>query len=71
MKYIVIEEHEIDTFTEEFDNKEEAIKWADDMFSHLCSADRKRIKSYYILESVNSDEDADDHYDGDCIKIYK
>lgn len=70
MKYIVIEEHPCQEFVHEFDTKEEAIKFADSEFNRLCEADKKRITAYYVLESANPDEDAEDHFDGNPIKEY-
>lgn len=70
MKYIVIDQTKTDWFTTEFDNKEDAIKEADYQFSKLTKNDLKRREDFYVLESVNPDEDADNHFDGDVIKKY-
>ena len=71
MKYLVIDERKYDTFAEEFDTKEEATAFADDEWKKLVKADKDSTVAYYILESVNEDEEADDHFDGDIVKEYK
>lgn len=71
MKYLVIDVTDgMDTFVTEFETVEEAIEFADGDFEHLTAHDRKHRKEYYILESVNPDEDSDDHFDGNVIKDY-
>lgn len=37
----------------------------------LLRAKKKNVKSFYVLESVNPDETADNHYDGNIIKEWK
>ena len=38
---------------------------------HLTKCDQKRRTAFYVLGSVNPDEDAPDHYDGDIVKRWK
>lgn len=64
MKYIVMEEKEHDIFTKEFETAEEAIKEAKSDWEWLTAYDRKHYTAFYVLESANPDEDADDHWDG-------
>lgn len=71
MKYIVVDELKNDMFTEEFETKEEAVKAADEEWDRLTESDKNRRTSYYVLESSNPDEEAEDHFDGDIIKSYK
>lgn len=71
MRYIVVDELKNDMFTEEFETKEEAVKVADEEWDRLTESDKKRRTSYYVLESSNSDEEAEDHFDGNIIKSYK
>lgn len=71
MKYLVIEETETDCFVEEYATRQEAVMEADDRWRKMTYYDKKRAKSFYVLESVNPDEDAPDHLDGDPIKEYK
>lgn len=71
MRFLVIDERNYDTFAEEFDTKEEAIAFADDEWKKMVKADKDSTVAYYILESVNEDEEADDHFDGDIVKEYK
>lgn len=71
MKYIVMEEKAHDTFTKEFETAEEAIKEAKSDWEWLTDYDRKHYTAFYVLESVNPDEDAQDHFDGNIIKSFK
>lgn len=71
MKYLVIDERKNDEFVEEFDKKEEAIAFADDEWERMVKADKDKTVAYYVLESVNEDEEAEDHFDGDIVKEYK
>ena len=66
MKYILIDETRGDQFTKEFESKEEAIKQGDKDFSYKAKEDH--CTAFYLLESVNPDEDAENHFDGDIIK---
>ena len=70
MKYIVMDEVRGNIFTEEYDNLEEAIREADRTFYHMTTYDRKRRSGLYVLESVNPDEDADNHFDGNIVKTW-
>ena len=71
MKYIIIDERKNDFLTEEFESKDEAIKTAKSDWDRRTAYDKKNTKAYYVLESVNPDEDADDHYDGNPILTLK
>ena len=72
MKYIVFDERKSgDFFTEEFDNRDEAIKSAEYDWNRRTSHDKKNTEAFYVLESVNSDVDAEDHFDGDIIRTFK
>ena len=71
MKYLVIDQRKYDEFVEEFSTKEEAIAFADKEWKGMVKADQDSTVAYYILESVNEDEEADDHFDGDIVKEYK
>lgn len=70
MKYIVIDETKTDIYTEEFNSKEEALEEAKIEFNRLTNSDLKKRIGFYVLESVNPDEEADNHYDGDIVKRY-
>ena len=71
MRYLVIDETKgMDTFVKEFETKEEAIHSADAEFERLTAYDKKQRSAFYVLKSVNPDEEADDHFDGDIIKDY-
>lgn len=67
MNYIIIDDCGTDLFTKEFDNKTEAIETAKADFDRLTKADRKRRIGFYVLESVNPEEDAENHLDGTVI----
>ena len=69
MKYLVVYATRGDEFVEEFDNKEEAFKNADYQWSHL-TRNEKRDCEFYVLESVNPDEEAENHMDGDILREY-
>lgn len=72
MKYIIFDERkDSQLFTEEFDCKDEAIKTAKYDWDHRTAYDKKNTKAFYVLESVNPNEDADDHFDGNPILMLK
>ena len=71
MKYIIIDERKNDFYTEEFEDRDEAIKTAKSDWDRRTAYDKKRTEAYYVLESVNPDEDADDHFDGNPILTLK
>ena len=68
MKYIIIDVKKGDMFNKEFDNKAEALKQAEIDFSYLTKADIKEREAFYVLESANPDEEAENHYDGEVVK---
>lgn len=72
MKYLVIDEDDNNQmFVEEFDNLDEAIARADYGWRLLTNLEKKHTRNYYVLESINPDEEAENHYDGNPVKIYK
>lgn len=71
MKYIVMDWRKSDLFTEEFDNAEQAIKEAQKQWDYLTKHDQKTREAFYVLESDNPDEDAENHFDGTPIKKWK
>lgn len=71
MKYIVFDTMKKpytsgDMFNEEFNTKETAIREADSQWAHLTEQEKK-VRTVYVLESVNPDEDTEDHFDGRSI----
>jgi len=60
-----------DIYTVEFDSKEDAIKYGDEDWSTFTRREKKECQDCYILESINPDEEAENHYDGDYVRIYK
>ena len=71
MKYVVMDVRKTDLFVNEFNNKVEAIKYAKDDFEHMHKLDQKSCRQYYVLESINPDEDSENHYDGNIILSLK
>lgn len=67
MKYIIVDKTNGDEFTKEFDNKEKAIKEAKIEWSYLSAHDREKTEAFYVLESVNPNEDAENHFDGNIV----
>lgn len=48
-----------------------ALAWAEYSWGMLTDREKKERTAFYVLESVNPDEDAEDHFDGDPIKVFK
>ena len=69
MRYVVIDEQrdgEGDIFTKEFVSEEQAFKKAE-MDWHYLSANEKEKRRIYVLESINPDEEAENHLDGNIV----
>ena len=69
MKYVVMDERKDgtgDLFNDEFETAEEAIKAAKWKWSYLTNREKKE-RTIWVLESVNPDEEAENHFDGDVI----
>lgn len=69
MKYIVVDEKRNgfgDEFTREFDDRNDAIEEAKNQWYYLTKSEKK-VRKVYVIESVNPDEDAMDHMDGNFI----
>lgn len=67
--YIVIDEPRNgsgDVWTKEFEDEHQAIEEAKDQWYHLTASERKN-RRVYVLKSVNPDEEAPDHLDGDYV----
>lgn len=71
MKYVVIDERADDMFTEEFNTLDEALAYAASEWSCLSDYDKKHVINFYVIESVNPDDAAENHFDGNVIKDYK
>lgn len=56
---------------EEYNTLEEATQAADYEWGRMNEADRKACDYAYILKSANPDEEADDHLNGEIIKVYR
>ena len=69
MKYIVMQEKKkgaSDIFTTEFNDRHEAIKSAKNQWDYLTYREKKQNR-VYVLESINPDEEAENHFDGNII----
>lgn len=66
MKYVLVDMTRGDMFTEEFEDKQNAIDYGDRMFSYKTKADK--CTEYYLLESADPDEESEQHLNGDIIK---
>lgn len=71
MKYIVMDQTDTDLFTKEFETAEEAIEAAKTDWSYLTEQDKNTRIEFFVLESINPDEDAEDHFDGTPIFTFK
>ena len=71
MKYIIMDFKDGDFFTDEFSSKKEALQEAEEQWEQLTEHDQQRRTAFYVLESINPDEEAPDHYDGDIVKRCK
>lgn len=71
MKFVVYEEKNGDAFTREFATAEEAIKAAQYDWDALSNHDKKSYDEFFVLETINPDEDAENHYDGNIVKDIK
>lgn len=70
MKYLFIDRKNSDEFIDEFNSEKEAIEAAEMNWTHLTDNEKKSREAFYVLESVNPDEDADDHLEGNIIKDF-
>lgn len=72
MKYVLCDRIKNgDLFTEEFADKEEAMEQAAREWDWLTETDKKRRDGYFLIESDNPDEGAENHLEGNIIGIWK
>ena len=71
MKYIVMDYRDGELFTEEFDSEEEAIVAAEYDWEHLADKEKMHRESFFVLESINPDEEAENHLDGNIVRRWK
>lgn len=67
MVYVLIDMVGGDMFTEEFNDKAAALNAARNAWEGLTDYDKKRRESFCVLKSVNPDEEAENHLDGDVL----
>lgn len=70
-KYILIERTGNEQVTSEYDDKFEALSELHTGWLHMSRADQEKVTDFYVLESANPDEDADNHLDGDFVERVK
>lgn len=71
MKHIVMDYRDGELFTEEFETEAEAIEAAEAEWNHLSESDKKHRESFTVLKSINPDEEAENHLDGDIVRRWK
>lgn len=72
MRYVLMDVRKnAEIWSEEFDDLDAAIAKGQNDFDSLTDKEKKNVESFYVLESVNPDETADNHYDGDPVKEWK
>ena len=70
-KYIIMDYSNGDLFTTEFDELNEAIIEADYQWDCLTDKEKNNREEFFILRTVNPDEEAENHLDGDIVKRWK
>lgn len=70
MKYIMVIESGYDADTREFNDAVKALKEAEDFWNQTSEADKKDMK-VSVIESVNPDEEAVNHFDGNPLKEWE
>lgn len=71
MKYIIMDEKNGDLFNREYETEKEAVEQAEKEWNSLSEHDKKQRTAYYVLESINPDEEAENHFDGNVVKVFK
>lgn len=67
-KYILMYEKNGDIFTDYFTEAEKAIEAGEDKLYRMTKYEKARCSGLYVLETVNTDKEAEDHFDGDIVK---
>lgn len=68
MKYVLIDQTTTDMYTDEFNDKDEAIRAGEAAFERLTKADKRRRTAFFVLDSDNPDEESENHYDGNPVR---
>lgn len=71
MKYILIDEVNGDQYTSESNDFEALAKKAEREWSYLTDAEKENRSAFFIIESINPDEEAENHFDGNVLKDWK
>lgn len=71
MKYVLIEGVRGSEYPQEFEKREVAIDAGNKIWDAMCEQDKKNTGYFFLLESENPDEDANNHYDGEIVKRWK
>lgn len=69
--YILIDDRGTDLYTEEYTSLEEALKRAEYEWDHMAEREKANCEAFYLIESENPDEEAENHLDGDLVKSWK
>jgi len=69
-KYVVVDERRNTIFTTEWNKLGEALIDAEGQWHLLCKYDQEHTDNFYVLESANPDVDAENHLDGNPVKVY-
>ena len=70
-KYVLIERTGNEQVTTEYDDKFEALSDLRSEWLQMSRTDQDKVTDFYVLESVNPDENADNHLDGDFVERLK
>ena len=68
--FLVVTVKDENVYSDEYESLNEAEKSADYRFSLLTKYDRKKTEAFYILETINPDPEAENHFDGNIVKNY-
>lgn len=71
MKYIIIDDTGNDVFTDEYETADKAITEARNQWDYLTAKEREKRAAFFVLESINPDETAADHFDGTPVYTIK
>lgn len=71
MKYVLIDDCGTDIFLMEYETKEQAIEEGAHEWKLLTKSEKERRKEFFVLESIDSDEESERHLDGEPVKRWK
>lgn len=72
MRYVLIDSTANgDTWTKEFNDIVEALRTAEYDWSSMSDYDKKKCDEFMVIDSVNENEEADNHLDGRVVVTWK